>query len=202
MAHLPPDHLYSARREASHLFMDGGNPMTIYDADHELQATVQAASAFTPESTTETNGRRDGRHDSQIIADLRYWRNTVGARKDQTTIGTEELDALLAAVDERDALKRSGTDDDATPDMLERRAIIADYEKTTSLDGRSSWPISPPTLLPFCDCGSVDKYGDDLGEHGPRCPYHLAVLRFAPSLSARELDDLCMRTLRAMSVIS
>lgn len=59
-----------------------------------------------------------------------------------------------------------------------------------------------PTLLPFCDCDSVDKYGDDLGEHGPRCPYHLAVLRISPSISARELDDLCVRTLRAMAAAS
>lgn len=29
---------------------------------------------------------------------------------------------------------------------------------------------------PACDCGSVDKYGDDIGEHGPRCPYHLAAV--------------------------
>lgn len=54
-------------------------------------------------------------------------------------------------------------------------------------------------LLPFCDCGSVDKYGDDIGEHGARCPYHLAVLRISPTMSARELDDLCIRTLKAMA---
>lgn len=58
---------------------------------------------------------------------------------------------------------------------------------------------TPPDLLPFCDCGSVDKYGDDIGEHGPRCPYHLAVLRVSPMMSARELDALCLRTLKAMA---
>lgn len=30
--------------------------------------------------------------------------------------------------------------------------------------------------FPPCDCGSVDKYGDDLGEHSPSCPYHLAAV--------------------------
>lgn len=29
---------------------------------------------------------------------------------------------------------------------------------------------------PPCNCGSVDKYGDDLGEHSPTCPYHLAAI--------------------------
>lgn len=30
--------------------------------------------------------------------------------------------------------------------------------------------------LPPCDCGSVDKHGDDIGEHDPTCPYHLAAV--------------------------
>ena len=37
------------------------------------------------------------------------------------------------------------------------------------------------STLPACDCGSVDKYGDDLGEHDATCPYHLeAVRRWGP----------------------
>lgn len=45
-------------------------------------------------------------------------------------------------------------------------------------------PTSPrhdDAAFPPCDCGSVDKYGDDIGEHGPTCPYHLAAVeRFGP----------------------
>lgn len=56
-----------------------------------------------------------------------------------------------------------------------------------------------PELLPFCDCGSVDKNGDDLGEHGDECPYHLAVVRLAEALPRFALDDLCKRTLAAQA---
>jgi len=38
--------------------------------------------------------------------------------------------------------------------------------------------------LPPCNCGSVDKHGDDLGEHSPRCPYHLAALAIFGALPA------------------
>lgn len=37
-----------------------------------------------------------------------------------------------------------------------------------------------------CNCGSVDKYGDDIGEHSPTCPYHLAALRKYGPLPPRE----------------
>lgn len=54
--------------------------------------------------------------------------------------------------------------------------------------------------LPFCNCGSVDKYGDDLGEHGPHCPYHLAVVgHVAAKTPPAVLDDLCRRTLAAQA---
>lgn len=62
-----------------------------------------------------------------------------------------------------------------------------------------SRPLDERDLLPFCDCGSVDKNGDDLGEHGDACPYHLAVLGLSPMVSARELDELCRRTLAAQA---
>lgn len=91
-----------------------------------------------------------------------------------------------------DATRKGGT--------VEIPALAAGFTYAVYLDDKplAFVTISEP-LLPFCDCGSVDKYGDDLGEHGPRCPYHLAVLRISPTLSSRELDDLCMRTLRAMA---
>lgn len=31
--------------------------------------------------------------------------------------------------------------------------------------------------LPPCNCGSIDKNGDDIGEHASTCPYHLAAVR-------------------------
>lgn len=30
--------------------------------------------------------------------------------------------------------------------------------------------------FPPCDCGSIDARGDDIGEHSPDCPYHLAAI--------------------------
>lgn len=54
-------------------------------------------------------------------------------------------------------------------------------------------------LLPDCDCGSVDKYGDDIGEHSPRCPYHLAVLRLAPLVDRQTLDRVCKASLERMA---
>jgi hypothetical protein len=54
-------------------------------------------------------------------------------------------------------------------------------------------------LLPDCDCGSVDKYGDDIGEHSPRCPYHLAVLRLTPLVDRQTLDRVCKASLERMA---
>lgn len=31
--------------------------------------------------------------------------------------------------------------------------------------------------LPPCNCGSIDKNGDDIGEHASTCPYHIAAVR-------------------------
>lgn len=69
---------------------------------------------------------RDASLDGRMIDDLRAWRSleSVG-RREQVLIGLDELDALLAAADERDALKRAAC---AEP-------------KTTTPDGRSSWPL-------------------------------------------------------------
>jgi hypothetical protein len=53
--------------------------------------------------------------------------------------------------------------------------------------------------FPDCDCGSVDKWGDDLGEHSPRCPYHLEVLRWAEVYPPRALDAACKRALARMA---
>lgn len=57
------------------------------------------------------------------------------------------------------------------------RSINAPYNRLTLVE-----PAPEPKLDPMtCDCGSVDKYGDDLGEHSQTCPYHLEALRrFGP----------------------
>ena len=119
--------------------------------------------------------------DARMLADLRAWRKTEHTireieRGHQVWLDADELDMLLRAAAERDALKREAC---AMPD--ERP--------------------SERGLLPFCDCGSVDKYGDDLGEHSLGCPCHRAVLELAlsPTISNRELNDLCKRTLAAMA---
>lgn len=47
-------------------------------------------------------------------------------------------------------------------------------------------PDAPEPDRWTCNCGSVDKHGDDLGEHSPTCPYHLAAIRKFGSLPPRE----------------
>lgn len=71
-----------------------------------------------------------------------------------------------------------GLDPEATYD------IMINGEKFPPLKPYSFGPTNTPTGtradvadLPPCDCGSVDKNGDDLGEHDPTCPYHLEAVR-------------------------
>lgn len=44
--------------------------------------------------------------------------------------------------------------------------------------------------FPPCNCGSIDKWGDDLGEHSATCPYHLAAVRAFGETHAAERAEM------------
>lgn len=82
---------------------------------------------------------------------------------------------------------------------LDLRPVIAEHDAVVRrLTERYNTALGA-ALLPDCDCGSVDKYGDDIGEHSPRCPYHLAVLRLAPLVDRQTLDRVCKASLERMA---
>lgn len=154
--------------------------------------------------------------DARMLAELRAF---AAMRRHAPTISLtqEEIAMIFRLADERDALRREacGMPDDAVPapklvthvpeyvvsycDCTHIRRIFLRKSDGHRVCASCHRQLVAGGTLPFCNCGSVDKYGDDLGEHGPRCPYHLAVLRLSSWMSTRELDELCARTLRAMA---
>ena len=139
--------------------------------------------------------------DAGMLADLRAWRarNQTGLR--YVTLAIYELDMFLRVAEERDKLRRELHDmpDDATLPPAPVRSVT--FTADIPADARERAGIAPSErgLLPFCDCGSVDKNGDDLGEHGDECPYHLAVVNLSRWIAQADLDALCKRTLAAQA---
>lgn len=148
--------------------------------------------------------------DARMLAELREWRRlaptSVDGNRWSARLTIDELDMLLRVAAERDALKAALCSEWEADIPAEIRARAVQPEAmpvragSTALGIPYAHPMREPGLLPFCDCGSVDKYGDDLGEHGPRCPYHLAVLEHVAAKTPTEvLDALCKRTLEAQA---
>lgn len=144
--------------------------------------------------------------DARLLADLREWRarlapTSLEGNRWSARLTIDELDMLLRVAAERDALKAAAAAEWEADIPAEIRARAASLPAGHALVDGVVVPLPAERApLPFCDCGSVDKNGDDLGEHGPRCPYHLAVLgHVAAKTPPAVLDELCRRTLAAQA---
>lgn len=105
------------------------------------------------------NDYRETEHDARLLADLRAWRERVtGSEHDRWSarLTLDELDMLLRAADERDALRRQLCEmpDDVTPNKTPSSRRFGPHPIVMHIAGRGGGVLCERLSPPFTLAGS------------------------------------------------